>query len=140
MVRLMPIGASCCLMTASEASQSVYPVMVMMVRFNGFDGEYPAEASNCLALSGFGLSYPEAVSAALSMYLEKVGRTMPVWLAAGCWPPSPMVAICLRSIACAIAWRTASLLVAACDGSRLQKISTLVTGGDHVWLLFDLPR
>ena len=65
---------------------------------------------------------------------------MPVWLAAGCWPPSPIVAICVRSIAWAMACRTASLLVAACDGSRFGKSATLVTGGDQVWLSGDLDR
>ena len=52
----MPIGASCCLTTASEASQSVYPVMLMTVSFSGLDCEYPALCMSCLALSTFGLS------------------------------------------------------------------------------------
>jgi hypothetical protein len=65
---------------------------------------------------------------------------MPVWLAAGCWPPSPISAIFCRSRASEIACRTSSLLVAACDGSRFGTISTLVTGGDQVWLSLDLFR
>src|SRR5689334_17211294 len=136
----MPIGWSSCLMRASEASQSVYPVMVMMVSFNGFDVEYPAPDMSCLALSTFGLSYPAADSAAPSKYLLNVGVTTPVWFAAGCCPPSPIRAIWLRSMADAIAWRTASLLVAGCDGSRFGKMFTLVTGGDQVLLSFDLFR
>src|SRR4051794_41121014 len=106
----MPIGSSSCLITASDASQSVYPVMVMMLSFSGLLGEYPAVASSDLALSTLGLSKPDAASAAWSKYLLNVGATMPVWLAGGCWPPSPIAAIWVRSIAWEIAWRTASLL------------------------------
>src|SRR3954471_22317162 len=114
--------------------------MVMTVSFNGLAGVYPAPASSCFALSTFGVPYPEAVRADASKYFWKVGVTMPVWLAAGCWPPSPMVAIWVRSSAAAIACRTASLLVAGCDGSRFGNSSTLVTGGDQVWLSLDLDR
>src|SRR3954447_20428938 len=112
----------------------------MTVSFSGLAGEYPALASSVLALAGSGLSYPEAVSAAWSKYFWKVGVTTPVWLAAGCWPPSPISAIWLRSRAAAIAWRTASLLVAGCDGSRFGNRPTLSSGGDQVWLSPDLAR
>ena len=50
-------------MTASEASQSVYPVIVLSVSLSGFDGEYPALAISDFALSTLGLSYPAAATA-----------------------------------------------------------------------------
>src|SRR2546423_13339032 len=112
----------------------------MTESFSGFDGEYPAPDSSCLALSTLGLSYPAVASAALSKYLLNVGVTTPVWLAAGCWPPSPIFATWARSIASAIACRTARLLVALCDGSRFGYSATLVTGGGHVWVSLDLFR
>src|SRR5689334_681313 len=112
----------------------------MTESFSGLAVEYPAPDINCLALSTFGLSYPEADRAALSKYLSKVGLTTPVWLAAGCWPPSPISATWLRSMASAIACRTASLLVSGCEGSRLGTRLTLVTGGDQVLLSLDLLR
>src|SRR3954451_13780615 len=112
----------------------------MTFSLSGFDGEYPAPASSCLALSGLGLSYPAAARPAWSKYLSKVGVTTPLWFAAGCCPPSPISAIWLRSIAVAIAWRTASLLVAACEGSRFGNRPTFSSGGDQVWLVADLAR
>jgi hypothetical protein len=39
MVRSMPIAFRLSLTTASEASQSVYPVTVMMLSFSGFEAE-----------------------------------------------------------------------------------------------------
>src|SRR5579871_3563580 len=64
--------------------------------------------------------------------LENVGVTMPVWFAGGSYPYSPICETRERSIAYAIALRTARF--DRIGSFRLMNTETFWSGGNQMWL------